>query len=126
MVEGDIWELYNADSRDSTKQDFTSDKNVPDDTILYQLELLRITAMKRSADRCNLDTLNGCDDSEKNLIIKYGDDVERMSKEMERIQMLVDETVMKEELRDKLAAKGAFLLKLKKWTLDNRSRGVEL
>ena len=126
MVEGDVWELYVPSELGEGNLGFPTDKISPGDAIIFQLELVKITAEKRPAHRCNLHTLQGCDDGEKALIGKFGDDVEKMSREIKRIKVLVEEKSMKDELRDFMAAKVVFLENLMKRRSHETSREHEL
>jgi hypothetical protein len=116
MVEGDLWEIYSPSDLCHGEMSFPHSLIPPGDAVLFQLELLKITAEKSPAQRCNLETLEGCDEGEKGLITKFGKDTEKILKEMKRVTTLVEETLMKDEIRDAMAAKVSFLQRLLKRT----------
>merc|ERR1712150_105956 len=94
MVEGDKWELYIPS--DIAYGDSGSPPKIgPGDALIFTLELLKI-----EGSTCEISTLKGCDDKEKDYIKKaqkeYGGDVDIIEEEMERLDEVMKKIVSEE------------------------------
>ena len=101
MVEGDKWELYIPS--DLAYGERGSPPKIPGDSALvFTIEMIEIKGEKAIALKCNVGTLEDCDDRMKAWIEKtnkkFGGDKDELDEELQRL-MGMESRSMKEDLR---------------------------
>jgi FKBP-type peptidyl-prolyl cis-trans isomerase FklB len=101
MVEGDKWELYIPS--DLAYGERGSPPKIPGDSALvFTIEMIEIQGEKSIALKCNVSTLDDCDDKMKGYIEKMskklGGDKDEIEEELNRLTG-INKKSMKEELR---------------------------
>jgi hypothetical protein len=101
MVEGDKWELYIPS--DLAYGDRGSPPKIPGDSALvFTIEMIEIQGGKAIALKCNVNTLDDCDDKMKGYIEKmnkkFSGDKDEIEEELQRL-MGINKSSMKEDLR---------------------------
>eukprot|EP00403_Amphidinium_massartii_P018648 CAMPEP_0178417400 /NCGR_PEP_ID=MMETSP0689_2-20121128/24553_1 /TAXON_ID=160604 /ORGANISM="Amphidinium massartii, Strain CS-259" /LENGTH=242 /DNA_ID=CAMNT_0020038761 /DNA_START=69 /DNA_END=797 /DNA_ORIENTATION=- len=91
MVEGDKWEMY-IPSELGYGEKGAGAKIKPGDVLIFRMEIIKIKGDKKEADRCNIDTLEGCDEKQKQFILKHKD-----SPEKDKIHKSLEEELKKSE-----------------------------
>merc|ERR1711972_298283 len=69
MVEGDKWEMY-IPSELGYGDGGSGAKIKGGDVLIFRMEILKIKGGKKPADKCDVDTLKGCNDKQKTYIDK--------------------------------------------------------
>mmetsp|Transcript_16948 Transcript_16948/g.30677 ORF Transcript_16948/g.30677 Transcript_16948/m.30677 type:complete len:242 (+) Transcript_16948:51-776(+) len=125
MVEGDKWEMY-IPSELGYGEKGAGAKIKPGDVLIFRMEILKIKGDKKEADRCDIDTFEGCTDKQKAFIEKMKEEKDKpglhtsLTEELEK---------MKEAHPDKKHDSKNWMLdklKLLKKMIDKEARGSEL
>merc|ERR1712179_619425 len=113
MVEGDKWEMY-IPSELGYGDGGSPPKIKGGDVLIFRMEILKIKGDKKPADKCDVDTLAGCNDKQKNYVQKQMEKpLEKQQAELKRLEgMQAGE--MKEEAKNWLMSRIKLLKKITK------------
>merc|ERR1712039_217231 len=71
MVEGDKWEMY-IPSELGYGDGGSGAKIKGGDVLIFRMEILKIKGNSKPADKCDIETLEGCKDKQKTYLEKQG------------------------------------------------------
>merc|ERR1712003_224785 len=113
MVEGDKWEMY-IPSELGYGDGGSGAKIKGGDVLIFRMEILKIKGDKKPADKCDVDTLAGCNDKQKNYVQKQKEKpLEKQKAELARLEgMQAGE--MKEDNKNWLMSRVKLLKKITK------------
>jgi FKBP-type peptidyl-prolyl cis-trans isomerase FklB len=108
MVEGDKWEMYIPS--DMAYGERGSPPKIPGGSaLIFRMEIIKIKGDKVAANRCDVATLEGCDEKEKKYIAKQaGWDAAKRDAQIKRLQKMSGNK-MKPELQSWMAKRLAIL-----------------
>merc|ERR1712117_292818 len=86
MVEGDKWEMYIPS--DLGYGDGGSGAKIKGgDVLVFRMEILKIKGATKPADRCDIESLAGCNDKQKQYVEKQqGNTAEKRKAELQRLE----------------------------------------
>jgi FKBP-type peptidyl-prolyl cis-trans isomerase FklB len=88
MVEGDKWEMY-IPSELGYGDGGSGAKIKGGDVLIFQMEILKIKGNKKPADKCDVETLKGCNDKSKTYVEKQtGATAEKRKAELARLDKM--------------------------------------
>merc|ERR1712048_851349 len=99
MVEGDKWEMYIP-----SELGYGDSGSPPDigggDVLVFTMEIVTINGGKKPADRCNVATLEGCTDKQKEYVEKQKDKgKDKIGSELKRLQGMTGGTMKEDKLQ---------------------------
>merc|ERR1712060_254463 len=111
MVEGDKWEMY-IPSELGYGDGGSGAKIKGGDVLIFRMEILKIKGDKKAADKCDVDTMAGCNDKQKNYVQKQKEKpLEKQKAELARLEgMQAGE--MKEDNKNWLISRVKLLKKI--------------
>merc|ERR1711959_740765 len=113
MVEGDKWEMYIPS--DLAYGESGSPPKIPGGSaLIFNMEILKINGESKDAERCDVETLKGCNDKAKAFIEKQkGNGKDKMKAELKRLDGMKNGD-MKEDKKNWILSRIGLLNKLTK------------
>jgi FKBP-type peptidyl-prolyl cis-trans isomerase FklB len=113
MVEGDKWQMYIPS--DLGYGDGGSGAKIKGgDVLIFNMEIVKINGESKDAERCDIQTLKGCNDKAKAFIEKQkGNGMDKMKSELKRLSGMKDGD-MKEDKKNWILSRIGLLNKLTK------------
>merc|ERR1712003_613901 len=113
MVEGDKWEMY-IPSELGYGDGGSGAKIKGGDVLIFRMEILKIKGDKKPADKCDVDTLKGCNDKAKAFVEKQkANGKDKMKAELKRLTGMKDGD-MKDDKKNWILSRIGLLTKLTK------------
>merc|ERR1711959_760470 len=113
MVEGDKWEMY-IPSELGYGDGGSGAKIKGGDVLIFNMEILKINGESKDAERCDVETLKGCNDKAKTFIEKQkGNGKDKMKAELKRLDGMKGGD-MKEDKKNWILSRIGLLNKLTK------------
>merc|ERR1712066_1158053 len=113
MVEGDKWEMY-IPSELGYGDGGTGDKIKGGDVLIFRMEILKIKGGKKPADKCDVESLKGCNEKQKAYVEKQaGNAAEKRKAELKRLEGLSGGD-MKEDKKNWILSRMKMLKKMVK------------
>merc|ERR1712137_1241984 len=86
MVEGDKWEMY-IPSELGYGDGGSGAKIKGGDVLVFRMEIVKIKGGKKPADKCDVSSLEGCNDKQKKYLEKQsGNTAEKRKSELQRLE----------------------------------------
>mmetsp|Transcript_55829 Transcript_55829/g.88480 ORF Transcript_55829/g.88480 Transcript_55829/m.88480 type:complete len:224 (-) Transcript_55829:140-811(-) len=97
MVEGDKWEMY-IPSELGYGDHGSPPKIGGGDVLVFTMEIIKIKGDKKPASKCDVKTLEGCKDNEKEYVTKFKAKKDKIPTELKRLQGMRSEPMKPEKL----------------------------
>merc|ERR1712070_986849 len=98
MVEGDKWEMY-IPSELGYGDSGSPPKIQGGDVLVFQMEIIKIKGDKKPASKCDVKTMEGCKDKEKEYVEKMkGKGKEKVGSELKRLTKMRGEAMSEDKL----------------------------